>query len=69
MLFYFVIFCIIGFVIGILLKNFKIAITIIVIITLGWALKFGPWALATFVELMLGYGVAKFIAKEMKKHE
>ena len=66
MFFYFVIFCAIGFVIGVLLKNFKVAMAVIVVIALLWALPFGSWALATFVELMLGYVVAKVVVKEMR---
>ena len=62
MLFYFVIFCIIGFAIGILAKGFNIAIAIIVTISLCWGIVFGPWALATFIELILGYAVARFVA-------
>ena len=59
MLFYFIIFCIVGFAIGALLKDSKVSIAIIITISLLWALAFGPWALATFVELILGYTVAR----------
>lgn len=59
MLFYFVIFCIAGFAIGSILKNSKTAIAIIIIISLLWALAFGPWAIATFAELILGYIVSR----------
>lgn len=59
MLFYFVIFCIVGFAIGHMIKDSKIAITIIVVIALLWALIFGPWAVSTFIELILGYIVAR----------
>ena len=67
MIFYFVIFCVAGFIIGILLKNFKVAMLVIALISLCWAFVYGPWALATFVELMVGYAVAKVVAKEMSK--
>ena len=59
MLFFIVVFCIIGFVIGIVLNNSKIAMTVIGVITIGWAFAFGPWALATLIELMVGYAVGK----------
>jgi hypothetical protein len=65
MLFYFVIFCIIGSFIGFILKDFKIAMVVIVAISICWAFVFGPWALATFIELMVGYAVGKIIKKEI----
>ena len=68
MLFYLVTFCTIGFFIGVIIRNSKIAIAIIVVITLCWALVFGPWALATFLELLLGYVGANSI-KRAKKPE
>ncbi|SHN70075.1 hypothetical protein [Desulfovibrio litoralis] len=67
MLFYFVIFIVIGFVLGAMQKNVKIASVIIIAISLCWAVVFGPWALAAFVELMIGYALAKYLAKE-KEH-
>ena len=66
MLFYFVVFCAIGFVIGLTVKNIKVAVAAIVILSLCWALVYGPWALATFIELMIGYSVAKVVQKELK---
>ena len=63
MLLYFAIFCSTGFFIGIILKNPKIAIAIIVTITFCWALVFGPWALATFLELILGYAAANSVKR------
>ena len=65
MLFYAVTFCVIGAVLGVVLKNFKKALAVIVIISLCWAFVFGPWALATFIELMLGYAVVKVIINEI----
>ena len=50
---------------GVVLKNFKKALAVIVIISLCWAFVFGPWALATFIELMLGYAVVKVIINEI----
>lgn len=61
MLFYLVIFCTTGFFIGAIIKNSRIAIAIIAIISLCWAFAFGPWALATFLELLAGYAVANSV--------
>lgn len=69
MLLYFAIFCTTGFFIGITLKNPKIAIAIIVIITLCWGLVFGPWALATFLELILGYAAANSAKRQKETSE
>lgn len=69
MFFYFIVFCIIGFVIGSMQKNPKNAMGIIVAVTICWALAWGPWAVATFVELMIGYALAKIIIKETKTQE
>jgi hypothetical protein len=65
--FYFLLFCVTGFIIGTVLKDVKIAMITIVIITLFWALKYGPWALATLFELLLGFSVAKAAGKESYK--
>ena len=54
-----ILFTIIGFVIGKFIKNDNIAIGAIIIISVLWAFVTGPWAIATFVELLLGYGLAK----------
>jgi len=62
MFLYFILFCIIGFGIGIMQKNSRAAIFIIIGISLFWALIYGPWAFVTFAELMLGY----FVTKEIK---
>ena len=66
MLFYFIIFCTIGGIIGVVVKNFKVALGVIGAITLGWAFVYGPWALVTFIELTVGYTVAKTVIKEIK---
>jgi LytS/YehU family sensor histidine kinase len=64
MLFYFVIFLIIGFVIGAVIKDSAKAMTAIIVVSLLWGLVFGPWALAAFVELMIGYALAKHLVKQ-----
>ena len=65
MLLYFAIFCTVGFFIGVIIKSDKVAIATIVIISFCWAFFFGPWAFATFLELILGYAVANN-AKKLK---
>lgn len=67
MLFYFIIFCIIGFVLGVVIKNIKIALGIVAAITLCWTFAYGPWALATFFELILGVAVGRVVMKEVKQ--
>lgn len=67
MFFYFIIFFILGIILGIVVKNHKIALGVIGAITLCWAFVYGAWALATFLELMLGFGVARVIQKEISK--
>lgn len=69
MLFYFVIFIVIGFVLGAMQKNVKIASVIIIAISLCWAVVFGAWALAAFVELIFGYALAKYLAKDKEQIE
>ncbi len=67
MLFYFIIFCIVGFILGIVINNIKVVLGIVAAITLCWTFAYGPWALATFIELMLGVAVAKIVMKEVKQ--
>lgn len=64
MLFYFITFCIIGFMLGVVFKNSNVAFGIVAVITICWAFIFGLWAMATFIELILGYAVAKSVMKE-----
>lgn len=37
----------------------KIALGSILVISILWAFAMGPWAIATFIELLIGYAVAK----------
>jgi hypothetical protein len=62
MLLFIILFCTIGYIVG-RKANLKIAMIIFCIITILWAFVFGPWALATFIELIIGYGVAKEVEK------
>ena len=50
---------IIGFIVGIIQKNKDIAIGIIIIISVLWLFIYVIWAIATFIELILGYALAK----------
>ncbi len=56
-----VIFTIIGFIIGVVIKDDNTAMGTIVIMSVLWAFAMGPWAIATFIELLLGYSLARKI--------
>ena len=61
MLAFFIIFCVVGFAMGCVSRkpsHTLVAVGIMVGISLLWAIPFGPWALATFVELLVGYIIA-----------
>ena len=51
-------FIVVGLIMGFVL-NENIAIIGIVIISVLWAFVMGPWAIATLIELSLGYAIAK----------
>lgn len=59
MLFFAVVFVILGLIIGSMLKEESVAITSILVITVIWAFVYGPWAIATLIELIVGYSLAK----------
>lgn len=63
----------IGFVIlGLVLRAIlgeAISLLIIIGITVGWFFAFGPWAIATFVELLIGYSVFQSISGSLSKDE
>ncbi|MCG6308643.1 hypothetical protein K6U49_08545 [Vibrio alginolyticus] len=59
MLFYTIVFVIIGFALGAFIKDSRSALIAIVAISVVWALVWGPWALAAFIELLVGYYIAK----------
>jgi len=64
-LFYFVVFFIIGIVIGIIFHNNKVkAYIVIIIITTVWGFIWKYWAIATFIELIIGYSIAELDNKE-----
>lgn len=62
MLFYIIVFLGLGFAIGLFIKETSSAIIAIIVISIVWAVVFGPWAVAAFIELLIGYAVAKSIA-------
>jgi hypothetical protein len=59
---YILLFILVGAAIGFFLDE-KGAYFWIGIITIGWAFIMGPWAIAAFIELVLGYSIAS-AAKE-----
>jgi len=65
MLMYFIVFSIIGFGIGVIVKDIEKAIPIIMIISGVWGLIHAPiWGLATFGELSLGFYIYMMNMKE-----
>ena len=56
---FFIMFLIVGFLLGYIIEDQQKALTIIVIVSIVWGLIAGPWALATLLELLLGYFVMK----------
>lgn len=61
-------FVILGFVLRLLLGG-TLSFLLIIGITIGWAFAFGPWAVATFIELMIGFGVVQGIADLVSKKD
>ncbi len=53
-----IVFIVVGLIMGLVLDE-NIAIIGIVIISVLWAFAMGPWAIATLIELSLGYAIAK----------
>jgi len=54
-----ILFTIIGFILGVVIKSDNTAIGAIIIMSVLWAFAMGPWAIATFIELLLGYSLAR----------
>ena len=54
---YIITFVVLGFVLGYFLEE-GAAYGWIIVITIGWAFVMGPWAVATFIELAIGYAIA-----------
>jgi len=59
-----IIFIIVGFIIGVSQKDEGAALGIIIIISILWAFVMGPWAIATFIELYIGYSLARATKKK-----
>jgi hypothetical protein len=57
MLMFFITFIVIGFLMGVLIKDEGIAFLVILAVTVFWAFSYGPWAIATFIELFIGYSM------------
>jgi len=53
---YFFKFIALGFVLRLFLEPI-VSGFIIILITIGWWFIFGPWAILTFIELMIGWGL------------
>lgn len=56
---FFIVFIIVGYIIGITIADSEKSIIIILLISILWMFAFGFWAIATFIELLLGYTLAK----------
>lgn len=52
---------IIGFVIGVVVKDDNTAMSAIIVMSILWAFAMGPWAIATFIELLIEYSLARKI--------
>lgn len=63
----------IGFVIlGLVLRAIlgeAVSFLVIIGITIGWFFAFGPWAIATFIELLIGYSVVQSISDSLSKNK
>ncbi|MBO4317169.1 MAG: hypothetical protein J5855_02665 [Mailhella sp.] len=64
MLFYVIVFCAVGFAIGLFLPA-RTAGILMVAIPAGWVFVWGvPWAVAAFIELFIGYSAALALKKK-----
>jgi hypothetical protein len=59
-----IVFIVIGFIIGFVQNDDGAALGIIILISILWALVMGPWAIATFIELYIGYSLARATKKK-----
>jgi hypothetical protein len=64
MLSFFIMFLIVGGVMAIAIDNNSTAMSIIILISIIWAFIFGPWAIITFLELILGFALVNKLKKE-----
>ena len=63
MLGFFIMFFIVGVILGIILEE-KQGIIAIIIISILWMFVYGPWAIATLIDLLLVF----FLVKELNKN-
>jgi len=56
-------FLIVGGILAVVIDNADTAKLVIILISIAWALAFGPWAILTFFELVLAYALVKKIKK------
>jgi len=59
-----ILFIIAGVLIGIFTESASSAIALIIIISILWAFAFGPWAIATLIELSVGYYIYKLTKQD-----
>ena len=64
MLGFFIMFFIVGVILGIILEE-KQGIIAIIIISILWMFVYGPWAIATLIELLLGFFLVKKLNKKI----
>jgi len=57
-------FTILGFLIALFTKSKVDAYTFIISISILWVFIMGPWAIATFIELVIGYTIGNFFFGE-----
>ncbi len=72
MLAFFIIFTIVGFVLGMMdgpHNKHAVGVTIAIVISVLWMFVYGFWAIATFLELMLGYSLAIYTVVANRKKE
>ena len=65
MLEFFIIFLIVGFIIGVVVEDNSKAIIVILTISIVWIFIYGAWAIATLIELLLGYSLTKKFSKRV----
>ena len=63
MLEFFILFTILGFILAFIIKEDKLIIIRIIVISILWSFAFGPWAIATFFELLIGYKLQRTLAE------
>jgi len=59
MLSYFIMFLIVGIILGLIFEDKNIGMGVIIVISIVWAFPFGAWAILTFFELLLGFILTK----------